>query len=173
MGLLDNEIAKWKRAFGLLGEVKLANDPGVKQLVKSEGNLYDKSAIYKSMKDAVTAPIRAYRGEIDPWSAQGVEEAVNLAGVAQLGGIPGGARGPGSVGMIDKPWFIKDYIGKLKEISPQQPERWYQSQAERNYDMAIAREAKNQPQRPRNALGQEIPPTQYGTGLLDYLLGTK
>ena len=98
MGLLDDELAKLKRSFGLLGELKLKNDPGVKKLDEFERKLYERSMIYKSLKDAVTAPGRAYHGELDPYSPQAMEEAINVAGMAQLGGIPGGARGPGSVG---------------------------------------------------------------------------
>ena len=41
--------------------------------------LYEKSDIYRSIKDAYTAPIRAWRGEIDPYSDEGVMEAINLA----------------------------------------------------------------------------------------------
>ena len=102
MGLVDDELKKIKRSIGLLGDIKLKNDPAIKGLDRFESMLYDKSGIYKSIKDAFTAPARAYRGEIDalgdPRSA--MEEAMNTAGMAQLGGIPGGARGPGSVGMI-------------------------------------------------------------------------
>ena len=102
MDFLKDELAKTKRSFGLLGELKAKNDPKVKELDEFERKLYEKSLIYKSMKDAFTAPMRAYTGEIDalgdPRSA--MEEAMNTAGMAQLGGIPGGARGPGSVGMV-------------------------------------------------------------------------
>lgn len=69
--------------------------------------LYEKSDIYRSIKDAYTAPIRAWKGEIDPYSDQGVMEAINLAGVGMGGSIPGGARGVGSFGVVDSPSFLK------------------------------------------------------------------
>lgn len=97
MGLLDDEVAKLKRAFGLLSDIKPSNDPGYRGLADFERKMYEKSLIYKSLKDAVTAPARAYRGEFDVNSPYAVQEAMNTAGMAQLGGIPGGARGPGSV----------------------------------------------------------------------------
>ena len=59
--------------------------------------LYEKSDIYRSIKDAYTAPIRAWRGEIDPYSDEGVMEAINLAGVGLTGSIPGGSTGPGTM----------------------------------------------------------------------------
>ncbi len=65
--------------------------------------LYEKSDIYRSIKDAYTAPMRAWKGEIDPYSDQGVMEALNLAGVGLTGSIPGGARGPGSLGIVERP----------------------------------------------------------------------
>lgn len=111
MDILDfikAEYAKTKKSLGLIGGLKLSNDPKVKEISDFERNMYEKSLIYKSMKDAVTAPGRAYRGELDPYSPQAVEEAMNLAGMAQLGGIPGGARGPGSVGMTKLSKFADD-----------------------------------------------------------------
>jgi len=86
MDFLKDELAKTKRSFGLLGELKAKNDPKVKEFDEFERKLYEKSLIYKSMKDAFTAPMRAYTGEIDalgdPRSA--MEEAMNTAGMAQL-----------------------------------------------------------------------------------------
>lgn len=67
-----------------------------------EQNLYEKSDIYKSLKNAYTAPMRAIEGTLDPYSPEGVAEAVNLAGTAMVGSMPGGASGPGSVGMMSK-----------------------------------------------------------------------
>jgi len=63
-------------------------------------NLYEKSDIYRSIKDAYTAPMRAWEGNIDPYSDQGVLEALNLAGVGLTGSIPGGGTGPGTMNLI-------------------------------------------------------------------------
>lgn len=63
-------------------------------------NLYEKSDIYRSIKDAYTAPMRAWEGNIDPYSDQGVLEALNLAGVGLAGSIPGGSTGPGTMNLI-------------------------------------------------------------------------
>jgi len=62
--------------------------------------LYEKSDIYRSIKDAYTAPMRAWEGEIDPYSDQGVMEAINLAGVGLTGSIPGGSNTPGTMNLI-------------------------------------------------------------------------
>lgn len=103
MGLLDDEISQWKRSFALLSTINPANDAVVRGLLgvpsKLDDTLYSKSELYRGAKDAITAPIRAWRGELDPYSPEGVQEALNTAGYAMLGGMPGGARGPGSVGM--------------------------------------------------------------------------
>ena len=52
--------------------------------ISSEKELYKRSMMYRSIKDALTAPGKAYRGEIDPWSYQGVQQANNLAGMMAL-----------------------------------------------------------------------------------------
>ena len=91
--------------------------------------LYEKSDIYRSIKDAYTAPIRAWRGEIDPYSDEGVMEAINLAGVGLTGSIPGGSTGPGTMNLIrgQKVFRFTDTGGTeiipglgrvLKEITP-------------------------------------------------------
>ena len=97
MGLLDDELEKWKRALGLLSTLQPSKDSGVRGLLdmpsKVDDSLYSKSGIYKGIKDAVTAPVRAYRGEIDPWSSDGVQEALNVAGIVPLSGVAGMAAG--------------------------------------------------------------------------------
>lgn len=75
--------------------------------------LYEKSDIYRSIKDAYTAPMRAWEGEIDPYSDQGVMEAINLAGVGLTGSIPGGAKGPGSLGIVGRPKVINSIYPKM------------------------------------------------------------
>jgi hypothetical protein len=67
-----------------------------------EQNLYEKSDIYRGLKDAYTAPMRAIEGNLDPYSPDGVLEAINLAGTAMVGGIPGGASKPGELGIIGR-----------------------------------------------------------------------
>lgn len=50
----------------------------------------------ESAGQALTAPVRAYRGEFDPTSEQGIGEALNVAGTAMTGGLlsrPGAAAG--------------------------------------------------------------------------------
>ncbi len=91
--------------------------------------LYEKSDIYRSIKDAYTAPMRAWKGEIDPYSDQGVMEALNLAGVGMGGSIPGGSTSPGALNLIrgQKVFRFTSTGGKefvpglgkvLKEITP-------------------------------------------------------
>lgn len=189
-------------------------------LADAEGTLYDKSMIYKALKDAVTLPGRAWRGEapslydyegrINP---KAVEEAMNTAGMAQLGGIPGGARGPGSVGMSSRPkGWVSGWETRIDQPylegppAPKRPrdtwggystpEEYQAAQAAKQTDDAewaarvtraqrdILNGASRSPyqngdpsyrvydriaqdvppylkDRPRNALGQEIPPTPY------------
>jgi len=91
--------------------------------------LYEKSDIYRSIKDAYTAPMRAWKGKIDPYSDQGVIEALNLAGVGMGGSIPGGSTSPGALNLIrgQKVFRFTGTGGKevvpglgkvLKEITP-------------------------------------------------------
>ena len=75
--------------------------------------LYEKSDIYRSIKDAYTAPMRAWEGEIDPYSDQGVLEALNLAGVGLTGSIPGGAKGAGSFGIVSRPKVVNSIYPKM------------------------------------------------------------
>ena len=67
-------------------------------------------------------------------------------------------RPTNSLDGLQKQEFIDQYISRLREISPQQPERWYQKQAEMNYETSKARLATS---RHTNAQGQPIPPTKY------------
>lgn len=211
---IREEYEKAKKAFGLIGGIKVENDPKARELSDFERKLYEKSLIYKSMKDAVTAPMRAYRGEFDVNSPYAVQEAMNTAGMAQLGGMPGGAKGPGSVGMSSKPkGWVSGWKTRVEQPylegppAPKRPrdtwggydtpEEYQAAQAARQIadaewaarTSAAWQRILNEPlpslngvpsqagrarlgnamqdvqsyanNRPRNALGQEIPPTQY------------
>ncbi len=83
-----------------------------------EKNLYEKSDIYHTTKDAITAPMRAIEGTLDVNSPQGVEEAMGTAGMGMLGSMPGGARGAGSLGVVRQP-LKENYIRLLKDETPE------------------------------------------------------
>jgi hypothetical protein len=68
-----------------------------------ESTLYNKSDIYHGLKDMVTAPGKAWTGELDPESPEGIQQAVNF-GMGIMGGggatsVAAGARlAPGELG---------------------------------------------------------------------------
>jgi len=57
--------------------------------LRNVGNrIANKSEIYKAAKAGFTAPVRALRGEIDPFSPEALQEAAGTAGLATTGAFP-------------------------------------------------------------------------------------
>ena len=106
LGLEDQ--SKSINAFDVIREegskfLKEKFNASVEALSEFDSFMSERSDIYHGVKSAITAPERAYQGKFDPFSPEGTMEALNVAGVAVTGGIPGGAVGPGSVGIISGP----------------------------------------------------------------------
>jgi len=72
------------RAFKPIGDGRQNQGGGIFSRIDDK---LSNSLIYQSIKDSVTAPGRAYRGELDPFSPAGTEEAVNAAFNVGSGGI--------------------------------------------------------------------------------------
>ncbi len=89
-----------------------------------DDTLYEKSDIYRSIKDAYTAPMRAWEGEINPYSDQGVMEAINLAGVGM--GLVGNAQGGSTKGIHTLPPFVENSIYPMMPGAKLKSTKWAQ-----------------------------------------------
>ena len=89
----------------------------------SDEKMSEKSGIYSQIKGAITSPMRAYRGELNINSPEGLQEAMNVAMTIQEGGAfaPSIGKGEGVLGTV-KPvggqWLtgvLEDNLSSLKK----------------------------------------------------------
>ncbi len=170
MGLLDTEVAKWKRAFGLLGGIPktFKNNPRNAETMDA---VFGFGGIIPGVGDAVSAAEAKYLYD------QGDMLGAGLAGLGALPMVPAlagtfiGKKGINNLGLAD---VLKQAEARLTQsrmnmtpIDRQMFPPWSQKELG-GYDVPEAQQIVRfgdgpamSTSRPRNHLGQEIPKTIY------------
>lgn len=108
-----NHVADFLRDRGLMGLSDRFNDPrsGAGMIADALGD------VYTGARDAVTAPARVFRGEIDPRSNEGITEALNLAGNVMGAGVTV-PRPSSSVGAFGNPKLFPRHYYPNNGLTP-------------------------------------------------------